>query len=252
LNLPMPHQIFAQPMGGRYDLRRPGVQFIAAQPWFADQPEERKARIVDAVYTIQGAKGETLLHAGEPVLGWYAVQNGLVKVQTQTAAARRHSYLCIPGGEWFGEGSVMKTEPRRYDVVALRDTELICLPRSLFEEMLATSLVFTQALIQQMNMRLAQGMLIIETMRLRTHQQRIAMYLGPLLWHGSRRMMISQEELGAVSGLSRQSVNGVLKQFERQGLVSLDFERIEILDEKGLMALVYEALAPVGTTPQGG
>jgi CRP/FNR family transcriptional regulator, cyclic AMP receptor protein len=244
MNLPPPHTLFAQPPGGLYDLSRPGVQFILAQPWFADQADERKARIAESVYTLQGAKGESILKAGEAVDGWYAVLNGLVKLQTQTAPERRQGYLGIPGGEWFGEGSVMKRDPRRYDVVALRDSELLCLPRSLFEEMQASSLSFNQALTHCLNMRLGQAMVIIETMRLRSPEQRVAMYLGPILWHGSRRIMLSQEELGILSGLSRQSVNGVLKQFERQGLVTLDFERIEIRDEKGLMALVFGALSP--------
>jgi len=80
---------------------------------------------------------------------------------------------------------------------------------------------------------------IIETMRLRSPDQRVAMYLGPLLWHGSKRMSLSQEELGILSGLSRQTVNAVLNEFERRGLVSLEFGRIDIRDDSGLMAIAF-------------
>jgi DNA-binding transcriptional regulator YhcF (GntR family) len=41
--------------------------------------------------------------------------------------------------------------------------------------------------------------------------------------------------------LSRQTVNRVLRQMERQGLVSLAFGRVEILNEPALMA--YRAVA---------
>jgi CRP/FNR family transcriptional regulator, cyclic AMP receptor protein len=92
-------------------------------------------------------------------------------------------------------------------------------------------------LIDQLNMRLGQAMAIIETSRLRSPHQRVATYLGPHLWRGSRHMSLSQEELGILAGLSRQTVNSVLKDFERRKLVSLEFGRVEIADEAGLQAL---------------
>src|SRR5204863_10076229 len=141
-------------------------------------------------------KREAILHANQEVVGRYAVLTGLVKLQSQLSQGRRQGYLGIPGGEWFGEGSVMKTEPRRYDVIALRDTELLCLPRDIFDELYATNIPFNHSISKHLNMRLGQAMVIIETMRLRSPDQRVAMYLGPLLWHGSKRMSLSQEELG--------------------------------------------------------
>ena len=216
------------------------IRFLRMQPWYASLGEAQRERIESRISTVQGNKGDVLLHAGTQVQGWYAVLQGLVKLQTQSADGRRQAFLGIPGGEWFGEGSVLKDEPRRYDVIALRETELVCLPRAEFEELRRTSLPFCQALIEQFNMRLGQAMAIIETGRLRTPEQRVAMYLGKQLWRGSRRMTLSQEELGILAGLSRQTVNGVLNDFERRKLVSLDFGRVEILDEGGLSAIVAE------------
>lgn len=168
----------------------------------------------------------------------FPVLSGLVTLQSQSAEGRRQGFLGIPGREWFGEGSVLKKEPRRYDAIALRETELLCLPRALFDELRATSLAFNQALVETLNMRLGQAMTIIETMRLRTPEQRVAMYLGRQLWHGSRRLDLSQEELGILAGLSRQTVNRVLNEFERGKLVSLEFGQIGILDEAGLDMVV--------------
>jgi len=219
-------------------LAPPPVRFLQVQPWFRELPEGLRARVEQKVSTVEGRKGEVLLHAGSAVKGWYGVVHGLVKLQTQSAEGRRQAFLGIPAGEWFGEGSVLKNEPRRYDVIALRETELVCLPRPEFEELRKTSLTFCQALIEQMNMRLGQALAIIETMRLRSPDQRIAVYLGPQLWRGSKRMALSQEELGILAGLSRQTVNGVLKEFERRKLVSLEFGRVDIRDAAGLAAVV--------------
>lgn len=220
---------------------RTPLQFLQAQPWFTPLPRDLQEQVAASVTTLRGGKSAVLLHAGEEVRGWYAVLGGLVKLQSESAEGRRQAFLGIPAGEWFGEGSVLKRDPRRYDVVALRETQLLCLPRAQFEQLRASSLPFCHALIEQFNMRLGQAMAIIETMRLRTPQQRVAMYLGPQLWRGSRRMSLSQEELGILAGLSRQTVNGVLKEFERRKLVSLEFGRVHILDEAGLAALLASA-----------
>jgi CRP/FNR family transcriptional regulator, cyclic AMP receptor protein len=220
-----------------HDISRPSTQFLRGQRWFAELPAQVQDQLSDRVYTVQGNKGDVLLHAGEPVKGWYAVLSGLVKLQSQSSGGRRSAYLGIPGGEWFGEGSAMKDEPRHYDVIALRDTELLCLPRAEFNQLRESSLAFNQALVDQMNMRLGQAMVIIETMRLRTPEQRVAMYLGRQLWHGPRKLSLSQEELGILAGLSRQTVNQVLKTLEQQGMVSLEFGRVSILSDEKLAAL---------------
>ena len=220
-----------------FDQSTPAHRFLQVQKWFADLDAEARARISDKVFTIKGAKGDVMLSAGETVDGWYAVLSGLVKLQSQSSQGRRSAYLGIPGGEWFGEGSAMRDDPRRYDVVALRDSELLCLPRAEFAELRATNLKFNQAIADQLNMRLGQAMAIIETMRLRTPEQRVAMYLGRLLWRGPRKLSLSQEELGVLAGLSRQTVNAVLKTLEQQKLVALEFGRVSIVNEEGLMAL---------------
>jgi len=222
------------------DVSKPATQFLRGQRWFAELEPETQERIADRVFTIQGNKGDVMLHSGEAVDGWYAVLSGLVKLQSQLSRGRRQGYLGIPGGEWFGEGSVMKDEPRRYDVIALRDSELLCLPRAEFADLRATNLKFNQAITELLNMRLGQAMLIIETFRLRTPEQRVAMYLCRVLWHGPRKLSLSQEELGILVGLSRQSINQVLKTLEQLGLLSLDFGRVSIVNEQGLMDLAMK------------
>jgi CRP/FNR family transcriptional regulator, cyclic AMP receptor protein len=223
------------------DASRPSTQFLRAQRWFAELPPEGQERVAAQVYTLHGAKGEVMLRSGEEVHGWYAVLSGLVKLQSESAGGRRQGFLGIPAGEWFGEGSVMKSDSRRYDVIAMRECELLCLPRAVFEELRATNLAFNQALADQLNMRLGQAMAIIETFRLRTPEQRVAMYLGPVLWHGPRKLSLSQEELGILAGLSRQTVNQALKTLELQGLVALEFGRVSIRNEAGLMELASKS-----------
>lgn len=194
--------------------------------------------LLEGVQTLRGAKGSTLLEAGEDVKGWYAVLSGLVMLHSPSARGRHSAFLGVPEGEWFGEGSAMKDEPRRYRVVALRETQLLCLPLALFTALRQTSLPFNQYLATHLNMRLGQAMAIIEAGRIRSPEHRVALYLSPLFWRSTRRIHLTQEELGYLAGLSRQTVNRVLRQLESLRIVSLDFGRVAILDDAALASFI--------------
>ncbi|MEO8021247.1 Crp/Fnr family transcriptional regulator [Polaromonas sp.] len=218
------------------DTAFPQHRFLRSQPWFAALPADTQTRLLERSLILAGHKGEVMLAEGSPVKGWYAVLSGLVKLQSTSPAGKVSAFLGVPDGEWFGEGSVLKTEPRRYDVIALRDTLLLCLPRAQFDELLAHCLPFNHFLVAHLNRRLGQAMTIIEAERLRSPEQRVALYLSRVFWQGRRRLVLSQEELGHLAGLSRQTVNRALKSMEQRGLVSLEFGRVAMLDEQGLAA----------------
>lgn len=216
-------------------ISRSSTQFLQKHLWFRLLPDALQADIVEGTLNLEGNKGEVLLHAGAKTQGWYAVLSGLVKLQSQPCQQGRVSaFIGVPDGEWFGEGSILKAEPRRYDVIALRDTQLLCVKSSHFDELLTHSLPFNHFLITHMNRRIGQAMAVIEADRLRAPNQRVALYLSRVFWQDRRRLTLSQEEIGHLAGLSRQTVNRALKSMEQIGLVSLDFGRVTILDESAL------------------
>ena len=225
------------------DLSQPSSRFLQTQPWFKQLSGDMQTRVAGSTLTLQGGKGELLLPSGIEVNGCYAVLSGLVKLQTPSGQGPVSAFLGVPDGEWFGEGSALKTERRRYEVIALRDTVLLCLPRAQFVELLASSLPFNHFLIGQMNRRLGQAMAIVEAGRLRAPGQRVALYLSQVFWNGRRRVALSQEDIGHLAGLSRQTVNRALKSMEEHRLVSLDFGRVTILDAQALAAYAAKPAA---------
>lgn len=225
-------------MAAMFEPAPPASRFIAAQPWFGTLTAPLQRALQDGVRTQRGAKGDTVLAAGAEVEGWYAVLSGLVMLHSPEARGRHSAFLGVPDGEWFGEGSAMKAEPRRYRVIALRETQLMCLPQPLFTQLRETSLAFNQYLAGHLNMRLGQAMAIIEAGRMRSPEHRVALYLSPLFWRSTRRIHLTQEELGHLAGLSRQTVNRVLRLLEALRIVSLDFGRVAIVDDAALAAYI--------------
>ena len=218
-------------------------RFIAAQPWFAGLPAAMQERLREEVFAEQADKGAVMMPAGSAVQGWHAVLSGLVMLQSPTGQGRSSAFIGVPDGEWFGEGSAMKPEPRRYHVVALRPTTLLCLPLPLFATLRETSLAFNQFLVLHLNMRLGQAMTIIEAGRTQSTEHRVALYFSRLFWRSTRRLNLTQEELGQLVGLSRQTVNKVLRSLEGMGIVSLDFGRVAIVDDEALNAYLAATAA---------
>jgi CRP-like cAMP-binding protein len=149
------------------------------------------------------------------------------------------SFTGISSGGWFGEGSLLKDEPRRYDIVALRDSVIAYVPRATFTTLLDQSPAFNRFLIMQLNERLGQFIALVEHDRLLGPDARLARCLAglfnPVLYAGiGNSLPVSQEELAQIVGLSRQRVNQALKVLEQAGLLRVDYRGVTVLDLPGL------------------
>ena len=179
--------------------------------------------------------GGLVCHKGESVEHWIGVVDGLVKMANVSAEGKSTSYTGSGAGGWFGEGSILKDEPRRYDIVALRESLIAYMPRATFLRLLDTNLAFNRFLIVQLNERLGQFIALVEHGRLHGPEARLARSLAglfnPVLYPGvGPSLPVSQEELGQLVGLSRQRVNQALKRLEAEGLVRVDYGSVTILD----------------------
>ena len=214
------------------------TRFLLSQPWFAALPHVQQADIETKIFTLSAARGAVILPANEPTQGWYGVLHGLVKISGRATAGRRSDFLGVAAGDWFGEGAVLKNELRRYEVVALRDTEVLCLPSATFHGLFESSIRFNQFLVSCMNLRLSQAMAMIEAGRTRSPEQRIALSLSRLFWGRTRQLDLTQDELASLAGMSRQTANRVLNALQEQGVISLSMNRIKVLDDAALTQLL--------------
>jgi CRP-like cAMP-binding protein len=144
-----------------------------------------------------------------------------------------------PSGAWFGEGSVLKGELRPYSVVALRFSTVVLVPRDTFLWLLDESRPFSRWVIDQLNARLGHYLALIESVRFHNSTARVAYCLSelfnPQLFPSTNpEITLSQEEVGKLSGLSRQNISRALHELEAANLLHMRYGAIEIIDLKGL------------------
>ena len=76
--------------------------------------------------------GTSVCRKGDPASAWIGVIEGLVKLHSLSPAGKPVTFAGIPAGGWFGEGSVLKDEPLKYDILALRDSRIALMPEATF------------------------------------------------------------------------------------------------------------------------
>lgn len=172
---------------------------------------------------------------GEPVDSWIGVIDGIIKIASVSPSGKPVTFTGVASGGWLGEGSLLKDEPRRYDVVAIRASRIAYMPRQTFQWLLDSSIAFNRFLLRQLNERLGQFIAMVEFERLLGPDARVARCLSqmfnPVLYPGqNRRIDISQHEIAYLTGLSRQRVNQALKHLQAEGLLRVEYGAIVVDD----------------------
>lgn len=207
--------------------------------WAKGLTTEQMARVEADTVEQFVPKGGYICRKGEVTDAWIGIIDGLAKINNLSPEGKSVTFTGIASGSWFGEGSLLKQEMRKYDVVSLRDSRIARMPIKTFMWLLDTSLPFTRFLLMQLNERLGQFIGMVEFDRLLDVDARVARCLASLfnahLYPGTEPLLqISQEEIGYLSGASRQRANQALQVLEKEGLLKVDYGGIHILDLEGL------------------
>lgn len=181
------------------------------------------------------AANEFICMRGDKFEYWTGVVTGLVRIGTISHSGKAVTFTGLTSGAWFGEGSVLKNETRRYDAVALRDSRIALMERATFQWLFENSVGFNRFLVSQLNERVGHFMGLLEYGRMLDPTARlarcIASLFNPILYpDGTRQLDITQEEIGALSGMSRQNANRCLKALEKEGVLRLEYGALTILD----------------------
>jgi CRP/FNR family cyclic AMP-dependent transcriptional regulator len=193
--------------------------------------EEARRGITTKIY----GKGAYVCHVGDRLESWTGVADGLLKMSTTSRSGKSATLAGMRSGAWFGEGTVIKGEARRYDLVALRETRVALMRRQTFFWLFEHSAAFNRFLVHQFNERLAQFIGLAEYDRMLDATGRLARNLAwlfnPILYpNQDRTLVISQEELGLLAGISRQMANQSLAKLAALGFIKLGHNEVTILD----------------------
>jgi CRP-like cAMP-binding protein len=156
-------------------------------------------------------------------------------MSADNAQGQTMTFTGVPPGGWFGEGTLLKREPYRYNIQALRKSVVAGLPTKTFDWLLDNSIGFNRFVMYQLNERLGQFIGAREIDRMNNPDIRVARSLAalfnPILYPGVGQVLrITQQELAYLVGLSRQRVNEALTHLSDQGTIRVEYGGLRVLD----------------------
>ena len=226
--------------------RPPTEAELAGIPWLAVLEPDEQAQARRAIVVANAQPGEVICRLGRPATYWFGVVEGLLKMSNNPGQGPTVTFTGVPPGAWFGEGTLLKREPYRYNIEVLRPSAVAGLPIDAFHHLLDCSIAFNRFVLNQLNERLGQFIAARETDRQGDPDTRVARNLAalfhPVLYPGVGQLLrITQQELAYLVGLSRQRVNQALKTLQSEGLIAIEYGGLRVLDLAGLRSYSPEA-----------
>lgn len=172
-----------------------------------------------------------IYHQGELVEGVYWIEKGLIKITTCSNQGDMKSINIIGPRNFFGELALIN-EPSITTAVTLKDSVIYFFTvneiKSLFKDFDESIMIILSSLLQKM-------IKMAETRFLTTAEQQIAYTLLELSQHyPNRRIHITQKELAEHTGLTRMTLNKILKKWTSSGIIETENKVITIKNANAL------------------
>lgn len=207
--------------------------------WARELTTAQRARVESDVHERAIPAGDCVFRRGEVPRHWLGVVSGLVKISSASPNGKAITFTGVAAGGWIGESALLRASPRKADVVAVRASRVALMPRETFDWLVETSIAFNRYLLRQLNERVGVYFDSIESDRLEDSNVRIAHCIAslfnPVLNPGMRKdVPLSQQEIGSLSGTSRQRTNQALHTLARCGLVRVAYGGVTVSDPDAL------------------
>jgi CRP/FNR family cyclic AMP-dependent transcriptional regulator len=210
---------------------------LKSSEWFAAlEPAFQQAVLASSRVRLLAA-GNAVFHRGDPCDGIYCVLSGAVRFGAVAPSGRESMVALVEAPEWFGEIALFDGGARTHDAWADVTSTLLHLPLRHLTRMLASDPGAWQHLGRLLVRKLRVALALLEDMALEPPKVRLARCLINLLeGYGRRkatptyRVRVSQERLGMMLSLSRQTVNELLQQMEQASIIQCERGGVRILD----------------------
>ncbi len=213
------------------------INIIRKIPLFSPLAETDLERLASLLRRKILRKGEVLFRQGDEGTALYIILQGRIKI----SVSRRMDTvtLAILGeGEFLGEMALLDDMPRSADAVALEDSQLYALNRKDFLSFLHGNENAVHAVLSSLSQRLRRTDNLLAEMcflnlsaRLRNKLVELCETMASNLEHPrTYTLRISQQELGDMLGVSRESINKELRILRDKSFISTARNSIVIPD----------------------
>jgi CRP/FNR family cyclic AMP-dependent transcriptional regulator len=191
--------------------------------------EESLERLAERAVERSFRKGQLLFYQGDPGESLILILEGMVRVFLLSEDGEEIVLNSLGPGHGLGDVALVDPGPRSASVEALEATRVLVLTRQVVLEELQNNPLFAQALLRSMGKlvrkqteQTADLVFLDLNARVAKLLVRLAEDRGEESADGAvLHLALTQSDLARMVGGSRQSVNQILRSFERRGFIEL-------------------------------
>ncbi len=220
------------------------TEVLTKVPLFSGLPEEERERLGALLRVRRYARGEVIFLEGDHGTALCLIAEGRIRIQLTGSDGREVVINVYGPGEFFGELALLDGEPRSADAIAQDAARVFWLQRDDFAAFLDSHPRAAMTMLASLSRRLRHTTRVVQDATFRDVPARLARVLldlaarnGQAVEPGIRiESRLTQGELAAMVGASRETVNRALRGFEQRGLIAWEANRILIAQPEQLRA----------------
>ncbi|MDO8420538.1 MAG: Crp/Fnr family transcriptional regulator [Parvibaculum sp.] len=206
---------------------------FARNLWFRRQPHRLQEALSAAAISVHAEAGRRLYEAGDDAYGLYGVISGTVNIYVQMPDGEYALSNIVGPGTIFGYAGRLVGKRRLVSAVVRNEARLFYIAEARIE-----TIARAQPDLWLHFAELASEQLVAATRGMVTNARgapsdRVAMYLSGMSGdapEGSAPVRLTQEELAELTGLSRKTVNRVLKDLTEKGVIETGYGQIRMIN----------------------
>lgn len=198
--------------------------------------EEEFLSIKSNLYIYEFNKGEIIFRSNDPANKMYIIISGEIKITKIMSDGKEQILYIYEKGTFVGGHNILSNDKYEYNAIALKKTQVLMISSNDINNVFKKNNNFLIAVLQQSFERIRKAESLIDRLSVISTDIRVAKLLKNFITiYGIRtkegiliKHNITQEELGSLAGISRETMSRKLNQFDEEGIIKIK-SRGEIL-----------------------
>jgi CRP/FNR family transcriptional regulator/CRP/FNR family cyclic AMP-dependent transcriptional regulator len=230
------------------DARRVSTDYLQTIPLFAALSVEQLAEVVPLMYSRSYAPGIILFHQGMPGTTLYLIEEGQVRLYSVSHQGNEHTLSIYGAGDIFGELALLDGLPRSTSAITIKQTAVWLLVKHDLDQLMVRYPVMARSMNRILARRIRATATHVEAIIFQDVIGRLAYELLNLSeQHGRHNgeevvidVPLTQADLGAIVGATRESVNKALTMLRQRKLIQVEGVQLTVINPAGLQNLLVE------------
>jgi len=212
--------------------------WISAFPGLRQLEPEIAKPLIDTSKVVRLPAGTRIFGPGQAPEAYLLLLDGIVRVQQVSETGREIVLYRVSAGESCAltTACLMGYEEYQAEGIAETDVEAVAVPRTTFDELIATSATFRRFVFTAFSVRITNLFRVIEDVAFARIDVRLAQRLLAL-GGAAQHIDLTHQQLAAELGTAREVISRQLNEFQRRGWIVTSRGAIDVVNSDGLKKL---------------